>query len=307
VTKGPKSTIPSLSNTKELTNRGDNFINTIVEAHGCYGSWRERLNWVASLFQDTTLILDTDQLIYLSIYLRFLGTGELACSEDGKHFRPSHHAKTAHHIEKCLRSCTTPDNTYIMRKIYPWLPSYDIAFTRAEPLTRIRDIAHRNDIPKELKDEIKHTLQNKLHRCAGPEDLTTSTALLERITAENADYASPFVEEFKIFHHELKEFFNASSLEEMLGSISNKEDTKTRLLIQNFLDRKRKIEETSQHYFTLLTLLTELRAIFLRKADDAPGAAAQQFRLADIGLEDFLFLLLSEYLNLLEKVEKTKV
>lgn len=30
-----------------------------------------------------------------------------------------------------------------------------------------RDIAHRNDIPKALKDEIKHTLQNKLHRSAG--------------------------------------------------------------------------------------------------------------------------------------------
>jgi hypothetical protein len=30
-----------------------------------------------------------------------------------------------------------------------------------------RDIAHRNDIPKDLKDEIKHTLQNKLHRSAG--------------------------------------------------------------------------------------------------------------------------------------------
>jgi hypothetical protein len=34
------------------------------------------------------------------------------------------------------------------------------------------DIAHRNDIPKDLKDEIKHTLQNKLHRNAGA---TTST------------------------------------------------------------------------------------------------------------------------------------
>jgi hypothetical protein len=30
-----------------------------------------------------------------------------------------------------------------------------------------RDIAHRNDIPQDLKNEIKHTLQNKLHRSAG--------------------------------------------------------------------------------------------------------------------------------------------
>ncbi|GJQ59157.1 MAG: hypothetical protein D8M57_07060 [Candidatus Scalindua sp. AMX11] len=300
--KWPKSTRPNRSNTKGFENRGDNFINTIVKAHGCYRSWRERLNWVASLFHDTTLIPDTDQLIYLSIYLRFLGTGQLACSEDGRHFRPSHHAKSAYHIEKCLKLCTTQDNMYIMRKIYPWLPSYDTPFTRAEPLTRIRDIAHRNDIPKELKDEIKHTLQNKLHRCAGPEDLTTSTALLERITAEDTDYTPSFVKEFKIFHRELKEFFNASGLEGILESLIKKEDTKTRLLIQEFLKVKRITEETPQHYLTLLTLLTELRDIFLRKADDAAGAAAQQFRLADIALEDFLFLILSECLNILEKV-----
>ena len=35
------------------------------------------------------------------------------------------------------------------------------------PLTRIRDIAHRNDIPQNVKQEIKHTIQNKLHRNAG--------------------------------------------------------------------------------------------------------------------------------------------
>ena len=33
---------------------------------------------------------------------------------------------------------------------------------------------YRSDIPKHLKDDIKHNLQNKLHRCAGPEDLVTA-------------------------------------------------------------------------------------------------------------------------------------
>lgn len=28
----------------------------------------------------------------------------------------------------------------------------------AVPMTRIRDIAHRNDIPKDLKNDIKHRL-----------------------------------------------------------------------------------------------------------------------------------------------------
>ena len=39
--------------------------------------------------------LTTDQLIDIAIYLRFLGTGEIACGEDGRHFRPAHHARIA--------------------------------------------------------------------------------------------------------------------------------------------------------------------------------------------------------------------
>jgi hypothetical protein len=47
----------------------------------------------------------------------------------------------------------------LMRNIHPWLPSFGAEFTAAVPLTRIRDIAHRNDIPGDLKNEIKHTIQ----------------------------------------------------------------------------------------------------------------------------------------------------
>lgn len=45
------------------------------------------------------------------------------------------------------------------------LPSFNAEFTASTPLTRIRDIAHRNDIPHELKQEIKHTIQVLL--CGG--------------------------------------------------------------------------------------------------------------------------------------------
>eukprot|EP00955_Chlamydomonas_euryale_P051183 354792-Chlamydomonas_euryale.AAC.1 len=53
------------------------------------------------------------------------------------------------------------------RRMHARLPSISGEFRQSVPLTRIRDIAHRNDIPHDLKQEIKHTLQNKLHRCAG--------------------------------------------------------------------------------------------------------------------------------------------
>jgi hypothetical protein len=49
-------------------------------------------------------------------------------------------------------------------QIRPLLPSYAGDYTVSVPFTRIRDIAHRSDIPKHLKDDIKHNLQNKLHR-----------------------------------------------------------------------------------------------------------------------------------------------
>ncbi|KAL6000506.1 Phosphoglucan, water dikinase, chloroplastic [Asimina triloba] len=97
----------------------------------------------------------------------------------------------------------------VIRKIHPCLPSFKSEFTAAVPLTRIRDIAHRGDIPHELKQEIKHTIQNKLHRNAGPEDLIATEAMLGRITKKPGEYSEAFVEQFKIFYHELKDFFNA--------------------------------------------------------------------------------------------------
>lgn len=60
-----------------------------------------------------------------------------------------------------------------------------------------------------LQQEIKHTIQNKLHRNAGPEDLVSTEAMLERITKQPGQYSEAFVEQFKIFHNELKDFFNA--------------------------------------------------------------------------------------------------
>ena len=39
---------------------------------------------------------------------------------------------------------------------------------------------------QDLKQEIKHTLQNKLHRNAGPEDLVAAEAMLQRILGEHA-------------------------------------------------------------------------------------------------------------------------
>jgi phosphoglucan,water dikinase len=280
----------------------DPMVLLIMEADKGARNWREKLNAFLHIISDEEFEPTPENMACLAIYARFIGTGEVKCAEDGRHFRPSHHARAAQAIEKRLVELTTNSNSFIIRKIYPWLPSYHSAFTRQEPLTRIRDIAHRNDIPKELKSEIKHTLQNKLHRSAGPEDLATSENILKRITAPGAEYSQSFVEEFKIFHDELKDFFNAYSLEERLKSIIEKGDAEDTGPVTEFLALKKEGGESAAYFIKTLAMLTTLRKKFrsgyLCKAD----AKAQLLRLSDIGLEEFAFVLLSGLANLVEKI-----
>ncbi len=294
-------------NSKSKIIREDDFVKTVVEADRSYRSWRERLSWVSSFFANEELNLSMEQLIYLAIYLRFLITREVPCSEDGRHFRPSHHAKMAHRIQESLSRITTSENELIIRKIYPSLPSFDSAFIRTEPLTRIRDIAHRNDIPKELKKEIKQTLQNKLHRCAGPEDLATSSSILERITAPDSDYSPAFVEQFKVFHEELKEFFNASTLDERLEAMIKRDDREETDLIRKFLTAKKTKMDTPKKLVQTLALLTELRSRLIARIKDNRSAGAQQLRLVEIGLEDFAFVLTSRLMNKIESHRKHEI
>jgi hypothetical protein len=141
------------------------------------GSWRRRLEWVRDVLTDRGAD-DPAMLGYLGVFLKLVATGNIASKEDGGHFRPSHQAEIGLDIERILLSSTPREARSLVRGILRYLPSHDLPFRRAEPLTRIRDIAHRNDIPHALKDEIKHSLQNKLHRSAGPEDLEKSEELL---------------------------------------------------------------------------------------------------------------------------------
>src|SRR6266568_96322 len=239
----------------------EEFVNTLVAGDKRSRSWREKLDLVLGLLAEEHAPLTTEQLVDLVIYLRFLGTGKIPCAEDGRHFRPSHHARIALRIQERLAKLTTPDNAFIARKIYPWLPSSAHTFRRVEPLTRIRDIAHRNDIPPDLKREIKHSLQNKLHRCAGTEDLATCSALLERISAPGANYPPAFVEQFKLFHEELKEFFNARSLDERLKSLLPAVGADLAGLIRSFLNEKS--ATSSREHLAALGTLTALRQGFV--------------------------------------------
>jgi phosphoglucan,water dikinase len=276
----------------------DAFVEQLVADNQRSRSWREKLDLVLGLLAGEDTPLTTQRLVDTAIYLRFLATGEIPCVDDGRHFRPAHHARIALQIQGRLVQLTTPETACIARKIYPWLPSSAHTFRRAEPLTRIRDIAHRNDIPQELKREIKHTLQNKLHRCAGTEDLVTCSTLLERITAPGANYPSAFVEQFKLFHEELKEFFNARSLDERLNALLPVVGASQAGLIRSFLNDK--AGTSGAEHLAAFKALTALRQSFPDAAGKNPTLETQEVLMADIALEDFAFVLLSEIINWFE-------
>lgn len=273
-------------------------IGRMARADGRRKSWREKLAWVEKLLSESHEPPDLDVLSLVAIYLRFVGTGEVRCEEAGGHYRPSHHARIAGHILERLEALRTPENAFVIRRIQPWLPSTHEAFTRAEPLTRIRDIAHRNDIPKALKDEIKHTLQNKLHRNAGPEDLQTSSSLLARFEANPADYPSNFLEEFRRFHAELEEFFLARSLRDQLEAVATGAPDEHRALILAFVEEMDEAVGVEQ-LVRMLGAATRIRRWLRSEAAQRTGAAAQTATLAEIRLEAYGFTLLSQVNNLL--------
>ncbi|KAI0558674.1 Phosphoglucan water dikinase PWD [Gracilaria domingensis] len=335
--------VPGATVTKEwLEHTGNGSMNLNVQGLGDLEraiirttmeqkSWRQRLSFIRSLFTDERIAHDVgfdkhsiDALATVSTYLSFLSSGQVRCEEDGGHHRPNHHAQEAQQLEAALESIVghvlgtrnrsnTPDGNdfipYVVRKIYPQLPSYSSQFTTSVPLTRIRDIAHRNDIPHDFKQEIKHTLQNKLHRCAGPEDLQTSARLLDRI--HHGNFSHGLKEQFSIFHRELCEFFNASSLDDRLHFLSHNEHTRT---ISAAASRLLAMKGEHKPAYDQLIVLTELRqglgALSIMtdraRAKDL-SEHVQKIRLADVELENYAFLLLAGIAKIVEDQNEANI
>lgn len=300
----------------------DTLEKAIVKVTAEHKSWRQRLAFSRTLLTDSSVAADAgfdktniDHLATLSIYLTFLSTGQVRCDEDGGHHRSSHHAKEARRLDLALSELTKSIVErdvrgkhayvpYVARKIFPLLPSYSSQFTVNVPLTRIRDIAHRNDIPKDFKQEIKHQLQNKLHRCAGPEDLETSQKFLDRINA--GDYSQDFAEQYRIFHGELRAFFNAASTEERLNYLQENENTApVAELAGRLLTAKRSKTPALEQLDTLSELRLGIADLPLmqipeEQSDELPSEDTQKTRLADIDLENYAFLLLANVAKVVE-------
>ncbi|CAA7404779.1 unnamed protein product [Spirodela intermedia] len=297
----------------------------LVESDRGARNWWRKLEAVRELFDaNQEQANQFEALVYSAVYLKWINTGQIPCFEDGGHHRPNRHADISRQIFRQLERIShsknaSPQDILVTRKIHPCLPSFKAEFTASVPLTRIRDIAHRNDIPHDLKQEIKHTIQNKLHRNAGPEDLVATEAMLSRITQNPGEYSSAFVEQFKIFHLELKDFFNAGSLTEQLESIRESLDGQSLSALEKYFSCKKSLEKKEEsknssvghgvlELMETLLSLTDLREVIVKRLssglrNDAPDTAIamrQKWRLCEIGLEDYSFFLLSSLLNALE-------
>jgi phosphoglucan,water dikinase len=296
-------------NTQNISNKKisleiQNFINILIQKNSQENTWREKLSFTCELINAND---SNDQIISLiATYLYFVNSGQIKCSEDGTHFRPNHSAKHAFNIFKKLykkiffNSEQINENSFsiVARSILRNLPSFDEQFMVQVPLTRIRDIAHRSDIPHDLKQEIKHKLQNKLHRNASPDDLIVCEYFINKI--KDSNYSEEFKNQFFIFYDELKEFFNSSGLEKILTKfkdISQENSNKTENIINIIKsnDLIKKIELITD--FRKSVCYKIIKDEVLNQEENIQKTLLQTTSNLDIELENKLFVIISEYIN----------
>ena len=285
-----------------------NFIDILFQKNSEENTWREKLSFTCELINAND---SNEQIISLiAAYLYFVNSGQIKCSEDGTHYRPNHSAQHAFNIFKKLykkiftNSENINDNSFsvVARSILRNLPSFDEQFMVQVPLTRIRDIAHRSDIPHDLKQEIKHKLQNKLHRNASPDDLLVCEYFINKIKNEN--YSDEFKNQFNIFYEELKEFFNSSGLEKVLDKfkdISKENESKTKEIIESLKKDEiiKKIELITN--FRENVCYKIIKDEVLNKDNEIQKTLLQTTSNLDIELENKVFVLISEYIDKLTK------
>ena len=159
-----------------------------------------------------------------------------------------------------------------------------------------------NDIPHDLKQEIKHKLQNKLHRNASPDDLIVCEYFINKIKDEN--YSDDFKKEFNIFYDELKEFFNSSGLEKVLDKfkeISQDNASQTQIIIDCLKgkDLVKKIELITEFRENICYKI--IKDEVLNQEENIQKTLLQTTSNLDIELENKLFVIISEYINNITK------
>ena len=72
--------------------------------------------------------------------------------------------------------------------------------------------------------------------------------MLQKLTAPGTDYPKAFVDEFEIFHKELKEFFNASGVVERLEKLANQDGDSGANAANAFLRAKANADDQTRRF-----------------------------------------------------------
>ena len=138
--------------TAQEDNKEIDFSNFMCKAIGVLGehhkeakNWKQKLELVKNVLEN--IELENNELAAVGGYLQLINNGQIVCEESGPHFRPTHHAKLALDIHTHLVKKISKENSFLIKIILKNLPSFSSKFRSDVPLARIRDIAHRNDIP----------------------------------------------------------------------------------------------------------------------------------------------------------------
>lgn len=125
-------------------------------------------------------------------------------------------------------------------------------------------------------------------------------------------YSDGFVSELKIFLKELRDFFNAGSLTDSLDALRPSLDEDSTRTLDSFMLLKSKYDSMTvwddNMVMDCMHSLTSIRALIVSGLsaglrNDAPDRALvmrQKWRLAEIRSEDYIFMVLSRYINSIE-------
>ncbi|KAF5826707.1 pyruvate phosphate dikinase, partial [Dunaliella salina] len=312
----------------------------LVDGDAKSPAWLTKMGLMKGLVVDRAPKLrpQIEELVACYVYSTWINNGAIQCVEGGSHNRPNKHAELAKEMVRSLEwviseasagaSKTSPSvngnggagvlgeegRVLAARRLHTRLPSFSGEFRQSTPLTKIRDIAHSNYMPSNLKNEIKHTIQNKLHRCAGPEDLVATEEMLERITRVPGEYDSKFISDFQEFTQELREFFNATGLVDLLEATSPSIDDDHRAINTQLRAAMHKVDTAGadasvEALMNALSLATQARGFYMRglssglrnDINDDALAMRQRWRLAEIRLEDYAFVVMSRIAGKLEE------
>ncbi len=232
------------------------------------------------------------------------GDRRLACAEDGRHFRPNHHAERPPQIEAALERLSTPGNG-LDSAAHLSLPA--LLGGRVSP-RRTADAHPRHRPPQRHPARAQEGNQAPpakqtapLCRSGRPADFGGDPG---RITAPGADYAQSFRARIPgVSRRTSRVLQRHHPGPPLAGAVAHWEPAAAKT-VDEFLALKQAGRAGDEDLLRVLARLTQLREAIAARMSREDSFKRSQLRLADIGLEDYAFMLISECSNRLQDIAR---